>query len=1205
MKKSKIFERILNSCIAKTSKEQSAEDFPVVSLDLFMTETLEYLSSYLAVGKDGDESDGDKAELLRTKEIFDCYGIDYSSAAKNIREYAATNDVDGSLGELQFINLTSIIDVLSDTDDNSNAVTLDYFIAEALDCPTDAIKEYILSKRSEEAKTSLQTDGDEEELEDEELDDDEDSDDEELTEEALGLADEKRELLDEDLDEEDSDEDTFEPKTTRKSFHEIAKELGLDFDDDEETVKRTPPPPPTLAEIAKRSKEVHEKLSSTVYGQDVAVNTFVSGYFQSELSAVTDKQRSRPRATFLFAGPPGVGKTYLSEQAAKALKLPFMRFDMSEYSDKEANIEFCGSDKVYKNAKEGNVTGFVAKHPKAVLLFDEVEKAHLNVIHLFLQILDAGRLRDNFTDEEVSFKDTIVIFTTNAGKQLYEDETINLATVTRKSVIKALSQDKNPVTDSPMFPAAICSRFAYGNVVMFNRMGANYLLKIAEKEIKRQIDGIREGTGIEITCDPLLPYAIIYGEGGVADARTVKGKSGAFIYNELYELFRLMQSNKNNYDISKVKYIDLKLELPEDSKIVSLFINNSKLSVLLFADGKSAEEFKNKVTDATVFIADSISSAEQILSEQEISAIIIDISCKIKDVDRKLLNVEDVQSAGRDFLYFAVERGRTPVYVLQNNDGDVSDEEYASLAAVGATGLISLSGEKDLNLAVANVCSVAYQQRNLKSLASANKVLSHKTLQSVSDDGERVTIGLFDFKLATALDAGDTGGVIDGLSKPKIKFSDVIGAGDAKEELSYFINYLKNAQKFIKRGVRAPKGILLYGPPGTGKTLLAKAMAGESDVTFITAEGNQFLKKYVGEGSESVHKLFSTARKYAPAILFIDEIDAIAKGRGGENNHSDDVLTSFLTEMDGFNTDIDRPVFVLAATNYNVEQGTSKSLDPALLRRFDRKIYVDLPNREERKEFIKLKLSKVRGNKITGEQIENLAVRSTGASLADLDSVFELAVRNVIKNDELALNDKILEEAFETYNSGDEKKWNEKELLRTARHEAGHALICYLGGETPSYLTIVARGSHGGYMQHADAEDKGTYTKRELLSRVRTALGGRAAEVVYYGDEEGISTGASGDLHTATALIENMICSYGMDETVGMGSVDLQKITSSPHFAQIVNRINEVLAREFAFVKRAIEDNRGAIDGLVAALMERNALKACEIEGILNNSVKR
>lgn len=177
-----------------------------------------------------------------------------------------------------------------------------------------------------------------------------------------------------------------------------------------------------ISKLVDKVKTLQSELLDTVYGQDNAVNVFTTGYFQAELLSMTDIDRKKPRATYLFAGPPGVGKTFLAEVAAEKLSLPFMRLDMSEYADKEANLEFCGSDKVYKNAKSGNVTGFVSEHPKCILLFDEVEKAHLGVIHLFLQMLDAGRLRDNYTDEEVSFKDAIIIFTTNAGKQLYESE---------------------------------------------------------------------------------------------------------------------------------------------------------------------------------------------------------------------------------------------------------------------------------------------------------------------------------------------------------------------------------------------------------------------------------------------------------------------------------------------------------------------------------------------------------------------------------------------------------------------------------------------------------------------------------------------------------------------------------------------------------------------------------------------------------------
>ena len=192
--------------------------------------------------------------------------------------------------------------------------------------------------------------------------------------------------------------------------------------------------PRKLAGIVERTRKIQSSLLGHIFGQDHAVNAFVSGYFQAQLMACSRKETGKPQATFLFAGPPGVGKTFLAEKSAEALEMPYMRFDMSEYSDKEANFEFCGSDKVYKNGKAGNVTSFVAENPECVLLFDEIEKAHLNVIHLFLQILDAGRLRDNFTDEEVSFSQAVIIFTTNVGKNLYSDPSIvNLSSLPRKT----------------------------------------------------------------------------------------------------------------------------------------------------------------------------------------------------------------------------------------------------------------------------------------------------------------------------------------------------------------------------------------------------------------------------------------------------------------------------------------------------------------------------------------------------------------------------------------------------------------------------------------------------------------------------------------------------------------------------------------------------------------------------------------------------
>ena len=959
-----------------------------------------------------------------------------------------------------------------------------------------------------------------------------------------------------------------------------------------------------LAYTVNRTSEIQKALLSRVVGQDHAVRAFVSGYFQSRLVEETGQKKKRSEAIFLFAGPPGVGKTFLAENAAEILGLPFKRFDMSEYAEHNAPTEFCGSDKVYTSGKEGNVTGFVAKHPKCVLLFDEIEKAHISIIYLFLQVLDAGRLRDNYTDKVVSFADTVMIFTTNVGRQLYEDPSIeNLGALPRKKILQALEAERDPVRGTPLFPNAICSRFAAGNVLMFNRLGADHLHYISSREIKAHAEAFSKTTDIKIKVDPRVPSALIFSEGGRADARTVRGRSSALFHEELYELFRLMAENDKGA-IEKLSDLEYSVDLDGDSEVTDLFVNPNEDEILVFAEGATAKAARRKLSGVQAIFTSDFDEAKQLLLAHDFSLILCDVRTGVRSGDGVVLNAEDIVSAGQDLVNHVHERGGAPLYLLAEREGDVGREEFLSFAQRGVRDLLVVS---DAGFAdkVQEKCIAAYQQENILKLAKHNKILSYKTAQSVSQDGRHAKISLYNFHLALSPDAADSGSIMDTVSRPSVRFSDVIGAEDAKAELAYFAEYLKNPVKMMREGLRAPKGVLLYGPPGTGKTLLAKALAGESDVTFMAAEGNRFLRSYVGEGPAAVHDFFRTARKYAPTIVFIDEIDAIGKDRmnGDGAEHTGDVLTALLTEMDGFNVDATKPVFVLAATNYSVDPASGRALDGALLRRFDRRIYVDLPKKDERRRFLEMKLANTPAVSLSKEEIDNIAIRSTGMSLAELDSVFEMALRGAYRTASGKVGDAAFEEAFETFTNGEARRKHDREaLLSTARHEAGHALLCWLYSECPSYLTIVSRGDHGGYMQHADTEEKGSYKKAELLSRIRTALAGRAAELVYYGEDLGLTTGASGDLQTATRLAEAIIGHYGMDEEMGLSSFD--KVPDG-FYPTLRRRTNEILAEELSFAKEIIRTHRSAIDALVDALLEQNHLKGDEIDAILKKNVKK
>lgn len=950
-------------------------------------------------------------------------------------------------------------------------------------------------------------------------------------------------------------------------------------------------------------KRIRAELRAAIFGQDNAINTFATGYFQASMLSMIDKSRKRPRATFLFAGPPGVGKTFLAEKAAEALKLPFMRFDMSEYADKEANLEFCGSDKVYKNAKAGNVTSFVAEHPKCVLLFDEIEKAHISVIHLFLQMLDAGRLRDNFTDREVSFSNAIIILTTNAGKQLYEEyEGGDLSTVSRKVVVKALQKDVNPETGVPFFPGAICSRFASGNVVMFNHIEAHNLRTIAKKEIERHAANLEKETGIQLQIDERVYTALLFAEGSAADARTVRSRAETFFNDELYELLRLIASEKVKTDIDNIEKIHIEVDLTRAEKdIAQLFASTDKAKVLVMANPETVALCQEKAPDIHMVGAQERNEAIEILKSQNIDFVLLDMKCGVAAASADSLNIEDVASPARDFFKFLREQRKgLPIYLVENRGAVLTEEEKVSFLRQGVRGVLRITNAKGAFAAQLNaIASSLHQQASMVKLAKENKLISFETAQTVSKNGKNAEIKLFDFEMGIAVDAEDAKNILSSVSKPNVRFQDVIGATEAKKELTYFVEYLKNPKKYMGSGVKAPKGVILYGPPGTGKTMLAKAMACEAGVTFIAAEGNQFLKKYVGEGEEKVHGLFKTARKYAPSILFIDEIDAIARERRGGTNagaNGEGTLTAFLAEMDGFVNDPSKPVFVLAATNFDVEPGREKSLDPALMRRFDRKVYMDLPRKEDRIRFLNMKIAKNPALVISPEQIDNIAMRSTGMSLAELDSVVELALRSAIREGSTTVNDAILEEAFETFNGGEVKKWDVSQLERVARHEAGHAFLCWLNGETPSYLTIVARGNHGGYMQHAEQEGKAIYTKDELLARIRTSLGGRAAEIAYYGTRDGISTGASGDLASATSIAQQIVCTYGMDEDFGLAVVNGTVAGNGTMSVEVRASINRILKEQMSEAVRLISENKERIDSLVEELMAKNHLNGPEIE---------
>jgi len=414
--------------------------------------------------------------------------------------------------------------------------------------------------------------------------------------------------------------------------------------------------------------------------------------------------------------------------------------------------------------------------------------------------------------------------------------------------------------------------------------------------------------------------------------------------------------------------------------------------------------------------------------------------------------------------------------------------------------------------------------------------------------------------------------------KKKVTFADVAGADEEKEELQEIVEYLKDPTRFVQLGARIPKGVLLVGPPGTGKTLLAKAVAGEAGVQFLSISGSDFVELYVGIGAARVRDLFEQAKKVAPSIIFIDEIDAVGRqrgaGLGGGHDEREQTLNQLLVEMDGFGSA--QGIIVMAATN------RPDILDNALLRpgRFDRQIYVGLPDIKGREEILKVHAR----NKPLAEDVDlaNLAKGTAGFTGADLENLLNegalLAAR--ARRRYITMDD--LEKAMLKVMAGPEKRSkviSEKERRLTAYHEAGHAVVSkYLEHVDPvHHITIVPRGMAGGMTIFRPQEDKNFSSRSEMFERIVSALGGRVAEKLILDD---ISTGASGDIKQATAIARSMVTKYGMSDKLGPISFD-----SSDH--------SVFIGRDFAQTKGYSEKVAALIDEEVKRIFDE-ATALCE-----------
>jgi len=451
--------------------------------------------------------------------------------------------------------------------------------------------------------------------------------------------------------------------------------------------------------------------------------------------------------------------------------------------------------------------------------------------------------------------------------------------------------------------------------------------------------------------------------------------------------------------------------------------------------------------------------------------------------------------------------------------------------------------------------------------------------------------------------------------KKRTTFADVAGAKEAKEELGEIVEFLKHPKKFINIGAKIPKGVLLLGSPGTGKTLMAKAVAGEAGVPFFNISGSEFVEMFVGVGASRVRDLFKQAKKSAPAIVFIDEIDAVGRhrgaGLGGGHDEREQTLNQILVEMDGFETGTS--VIVVAATN------RPDVLDPALLRpgRFDRRVVMDLPDINEREEILKIHLK----NKPLEADIKTrmLAERTPGFSGADLANLVNEAAILAVRRAKKLISIDELTESIEKVILGPERKSrviNKKEKEIIAYHEAGHALVATIlpNADPVHKVSVISRGQAGGYTLAVPTEDVRLYSKAHFVDELATLLGGHVSEKLKFND---VTTGPSNDLERATHMARNMVTRYGMsdlgprtfgkkEELVFLGREINEEKDYSEHTAQSIDTaVSGFIADAYNTAEKVLTEKKDVLEKIVAALLEKETLEKDEFDAIIGAQAKK
>ncbi len=892
-----------------------------------------------------------------------------------------------------------------------------------------------------------------------------------------------------------------------------------------------------LEEILNDVKRLRDALAGRVQGQGNAISVICDAYFAARLAGrlggdAATSGRTEPALILTLVGPPGVGKTSLSLAVAEHLgdRSSVLTLDMTSYSTHQAHEQLVGASPFYSGSTEGLLTGFAATHPTGTVIIEAIDKAHANTQNLLLQVLDSALLYDNNRRKVVGFTGVTFIFTTNLGSRLYDaPETMGFLRDTQhlaEAVLEAVGTESGEQAGQQGLSADLLSRLGKGYVSLLDRLDGLALQDILQAKFRDISGELEQRTGVKLRLEgQSLPTLFLLRFGVHGDARRLVNSFSHFLSQALMDGIPKTSVSEQGAVLKSITFaVSPDADIPEE--VAAILNDNARIFRILTIDDDKWHGPFPKWADLRQVV--SREEADEPLRERWPDLVLLDLH--IGDTRREGRIEQGIQM----LRWLRARHPAIPVFLFSDTPKGIglSPEALHRLSREGgARGVLSkpsgLAGElaTEFFARLREEGKALRYRRLVEDYRRRFKSIQFDMLPVVHDsDPEALELQLVGIRDVRSVAAHDKD-LIGWVDLPSERFGDVAGAEHAKERLAEVVNWLRDPTPIREMGLSTPKGILLTGPPGTGKTTLARAVAGESETPFFAISGSEVFSKWVGESEGQIRTLFTRARRCAPAIIFIDEIDSLGSRRGeSDSGWRVGVLNELLAQMDGF-VQGTHPIFVMAATN------RADMLDPALLRagRFDLHIEVPNPNASARQELFTIHLKGIPHGVL---DLAGLVARTAGLSGADIRQICKeagfLALRRgkkVIEQEHLeaAVSDVKFGLSSETSPLTPATRWT------AAVHEAGHALSRrVLFPDSPVLqVTILPRGRAVGFVEQGADEGQLVWDRQHISLQVQVLLAGREAEELVLG-QESLTSGCGNDLERATEMAVRFFTQWGL-----------------------------------------------------------------------------